>query len=156
VEPGPVRHAVKPTPAEPLAWEALAALHARAFDRPWRAQDIAAVLREPGGAALQAGSPPSGFILLRLIVGEAEILTLAVEPMRRRAGLGLTLVEAALKHTETCGADTIWLEVAEDNAAARALYVHAGFTEIGRRRGYYQRPDGAVDALVMQRRLNSP
>ncbi|HEY0838393.1 MAG TPA: alanine acetyltransferase, partial [Azospirillum sp.] len=40
---------------------------------------------------------------------------------------------------------------AEDNAAARALYAAAGFATVGRRPGYYKRPDGRVAALVLRR-----
>jgi ribosomal-protein-alanine N-acetyltransferase len=115
-----------------------------------------AVLRGPGGAALQVGAPPGGFVLLRVLVGEGEILALAIEPALRRTGLGRALVDAALTHAAHAGAEAVWLEVAEDNPAARALYADAGFVEIGRRRGYYPRADGPADALVLQRRLNSP
>jgi ribosomal-protein-alanine N-acetyltransferase len=51
----------------------------------------------------------------------------------------------------------LFLEVAEDNAPARALYAQAGFEEVGRRKGYYARPQSAaVDALVLRRRLRAP
>jgi ribosomal-protein-alanine N-acetyltransferase len=45
------------------------------------------------------------------------------------------------------GAQEIFLEVAESNAAARALYAKARAQEVGRRRRYYA--DGA-DALVLR------
>jgi len=45
------------------------------------------------------------------------------------------------------------LEVAVDNAAAIALYEAAGFTVKGRRRRYYRRTDGNVDAIIMRRAL---
>jgi ribosomal-protein-alanine N-acetyltransferase len=48
------------------------------------------------------------------------------------------------------------LEVAVDNAAALRLYRRAGFAEAGRRRGYYERPGGRVDALVLTRVLHGP
>jgi ribosomal-protein-alanine N-acetyltransferase len=52
------------------------------------------------------------------------------------------------------GARRIYLEVAEDNAAARALYAAEGFEPIGRRRGYYARREGpAVDAITMRREV---
>ena len=48
----------------------------------------------------------------------------------------------------------MFLEVAETNVAARALYARAGFTVTGRRRAYYHTPDGAaVDAVVMGRKV---
>lgn len=131
---------------------ALAAVHAQAFERPWSASEIADLLQTPGVFALGA---PEGFILCRAIVGEAEVLTLAVAPAARRGGLGRALVEAAMQVAALAGAETVFLEVAQDNAAALALYRAAGFRETGRRKGYYRRAEGAIDALVMRRALNS-
>ena len=48
-----------------------------------------------------------------------------------------------------------FLEVAEDNAAARALYRAAGWNETGRRRGYYPRPGGALDAITLAKPLGA-
>ena len=48
------------------------------------------------------------------------------------------------------GAERMFLEVAEGNAAARALYARTGFAGAGRRRGYYARADGSrEDALIL-------
>lgn len=131
----------------------LADIHRAAFDTPWREEDIAALMQGPGGFALVAES--QGFILCRAIAGEAEILTLAVDPTARRNGLGRALVEAAAGVAIEQGADLFFLEVAEDNAPAIGLYQAAGFASAGRRPGYYQRPGGASDALIMRRTLNT-
>ena len=141
--------------AGPDALPHLAALHAAAFDAPWSAEALAELLASPFNFALQAGSPPAGFILARTVAGEAEILTLAVDPVSRRSGIGRALVDAAVGTALAMGAQTLWLEVADDNAAARALYASAGFEPAGRRRAYYSRAQGAADALVLKRRLNS-
>jgi ribosomal-protein-alanine N-acetyltransferase len=64
--------------------------------------------------------------------------------------VGADLLAQGLVLAVAGGAERMFLEVAEDNAAARALYARAGFAEAGRRRGYYARPDGpAADALVL-------
>jgi len=95
-----------------------------------------------------------GFILCRVVADEAEILMLAVRPDARRSGLGRRLTEAAADVCMTRGAERLFLEVAEDNMAARMLYVRAGFVEVGRRRAYYARPDGpAADALILSLNL---
>ncbi len=53
--------------------------------------------------------------------------------------------------------EALWLEVAEDNDPARALYKGCGFQSVGRRAGYYLRGDGTRrDAVVMRRLLNPP
>ncbi len=130
---------------------ALAALHAAAFppaDR-WGADAIALMLDLPGTFALHR--PGQGFVLARVAAGEAEILTLAVHPEARRQGHGAALLAGAMASAVARGATAMFLEVAEGNAAARALYAAAGFAEVGRRRRYY--PDGG-DALVLRRDLN--
>lgn len=138
---------------------ALAALHARAFDRPWGAEEIARLMSAMGGFALLAEGDdgPQGFILARAIGGEAEILTLAVDPSARRSGTGAALVEAAAGLAAQGGANALFLEVAADNEAALALYARTGFRQAGLRRAYYPREGmRAVDALVLRRALNTP
>jgi ribosomal-protein-alanine N-acetyltransferase len=53
------------------------------------------------------------------------------------------------------GAFDLFLEVAADNTAAIALYAATGFDRVGLRKGYYPHPDGAKDAVVMRRALNT-
>jgi ribosomal-protein-alanine N-acetyltransferase len=135
----------------------LGVMHETAFEAPWGEAEIAALLGGPGGFAVIAENDgPLGFILCRAVGGEAEVLTLAVRPEARRQGLGRALVEAAAALSQQTGADALFLEVAEDNIPAMELYQTAGFRLAGRRPGYYERPDGATDALVMRRWLNTP
>lgn len=128
----------------------LAALHAAAFDKPWSAGEIAALMATPGVFALTFDL--QGFILCRSIAGEAEILTVAVDPVARRGGVGRALVEAAAGLAAQDGAESLFLEVAHDNTAALALYAAAGFERVGLRRGYYA---SGADAVVMRRALNT-
>ncbi|MEQ1707474.1 MAG: ribosomal protein S18-alanine N-acetyltransferase [Terricaulis sp.] len=130
----------------------LADLHARAFDRSWSAAEIEAMLKNPVTFALRADG--LGFVMAWVLVGEGEILTLAVVPEARRQGVGEALGAAACATAHSRGAETMRLEVAEDNAAARALYAKLGFEEAGRRRDYYANERGAsVDAVIMRRDL---
>lgn len=132
--------------------DALAALHAEAFSAPWDARAFADLLAQPG---VLLRIEADGFILIRVVLDEAEILTLAVRPGARRQGLGRRLVERACVAAKDAGAETLFLEVAEDNAAARVLYARAGFVEIGRRKAYYAGPDARrIDALVLHRDLS--
>jgi ribosomal-protein-alanine N-acetyltransferase len=137
--------------------DALAAAHALAFQPGWTAEEIADLGSGPGAyAILVEDAAPFGMILCRAMAGEAEILTLAVDPAQRRRGAGRALVEAAALTARQAGAGEMFLEVATDNAAALALYEKAGFVRAGLRRGYYRRgADAAADAVVMRRDLNS-
>jgi ribosomal-protein-alanine N-acetyltransferase len=133
---------------------ALAALHARCFitPRPWDEGEFADFLADPLAFLLVEGD--AGFLLGRVVAGEAELLTLAVAPEARRRGLGRKLLSRFIYQARLRAAETAFLEVAEDNAAARHLYLAVGFGESGRRRGYYYAPDGTrSDALVMVRSL---
>ena len=136
--------------------EILAGLHASAFDTPWSATEIAALLDGAGTFALTASDEAGigGFILCRTVLDEAEVLTLATAPDRRRQGIARVLLDQAMATVRDKGAATLFLEVAEDNHPAIALYAGAGFARIGARARYYSRPDGAIGALVMSRDLN--
>ena len=136
------------------AAQRLAQLHDEAFDAPWDATAFSNLLDQAGVFAL---TTPDAFILVRVVADEAEILTLAVRPLARQAGLGLSLVEQGAATAATHGAQRLFLEVAEDNVAARALYARSGFTEAGRRANYYARADGSrTDALVLTKTLSLP
>ena len=133
--------------------EALAAIHAAAFptDEIWSSNVIALHIGLPGGFGLIDAR--GGMILARTIMDEAEILTLAVLPAARQRGLGRALLRAAMRQAAETDARTMFLEVAEDNTAARRLYASQGFTEVGRRKRYYANGD---DALVMRAALMIP
>jgi ribosomal-protein-alanine N-acetyltransferase len=135
----------------------LAALHAASFERPWSAEEIEAMASAPGcfGMAAVDGTDLLGFILMRVAAGEGEVLTLAVDPAARRRGVGRGLMTAAAETAKACGAEHIFLEVAEDNDAAQALYAASGYELAGRRPGYYARAKGKVDAILLRARLNS-
>ena len=130
----------------------MAALHAACFTmpRPWGAEEFRDLLASPRVFLLEQ----EGALLLgQVVVDEAELLTLAVDPVRRRQGLGRTLVEGFLAEVARRGAATAFLEVAADNLGAQALYKRCGFSVTGRRRDYYRGPLGPVDAVLMGRRL---
>lgn len=146
------------TDARPGQAARLAAIHAAAFagphDTPWSADAFADLLGQAGVFAVEASD---GFILMRAVADEAEILTLAVRPAARRGGLGGRLVGEGVLAAAARGAARVFLEVAEDNAPARGLYAGAGFVEAGRRPGYYAAPGGSRrDALVLALRLTAP
>ena len=136
--------------------EELARLHAACFTtpRPWSAAEFGDLL---GSRFCFLLTEPGGFLLGRVIADEAELLTLAVDPARRRQGIGARLLARFAEAAGARGAASAFLEVAEDNAAARALYGAGGWAGSGRRRGYYHGPAGnAVDALILTLPLAPP
>lgn len=132
--------------------EACAALHARAIATPppWSAAAFAATLADPAAFLLSA---PGALLVGRVLAGEAELLTLATDPAQRRQGLARALLAGFEAEAARRGAAEAFLEVAENNAPARALYAAAGWRQVGRRAGYYP---GAVAALVLRKPLAAP
>lgn len=131
----------------------VAALHERLFHEGWSEGSIKTLLEHPASTSLiaVAGDPKTikGFVIAQLAADEAEILSIGVAPDWQRSGLGTRLIEGLIRASKRGEAKQVFLDVAEDNAAARALYAKLGFRELGRRRRYYKRPDGAVDALTL-------
>lgn len=133
--------------------EELAALQARAYTHmePWSAADFAGLLARPSTWLTCAGH---GFLLAQIVVDEAEILSLAVDPAFQRQGEARALLARLDAEARTRGVTSLHLEVAAQNAPARAFYDAQGFTGIGLRRGYYRRPDGSCgDAVLMKREV---
>lgn len=137
--------------------ESLARLHGECFPDRWNAESLRSLLHRPGCFALLAGSDDSfgAFILVQLAGGEAEIQSLGTRCAARRGGFARSLVECAATESFRRGARSMFLEVAEDNGAALALYRNLGFAEVGKRRGYYPRgkEKPAADALILRNSL---
>ena len=130
---------------------AMAAIHEDAFEPcgRWGKDALALQLGQPGAFGFIDGL--GGFVLARVAADEAEILTLAVVPAARRAGLGRGLMAAAMGRAASLGAAAMLLEVAAGNDAARGLYAGLGFKQVGVRRRYYVNDD----ALVLRASLSS-
>ena len=127
----------------------MASTHAQAFtrSRPWSVDEFSGLLRHP---ACFASGDAACFALIRVVMDEAELLTIATHPDSQRQGLAWTCMAQWQITARDRGATRAFLEVGADNLAATALYRACGFEICGSRRGYYRR-DGAnrVDALVM-------
>ncbi len=91
----------------------------------------------------------AGYAVAWIAADEAELANVAVAPSLRGRGVGALLLDAVIDDVTRRGAVSIFLEVRESNAAARRLYAARRFVEVGRRRGYYRRPQ--EDALVLVR-----
>ena len=129
---------------------AVAELDAAVFGADaWSEQAICEELTGAGRCAVIAtdGSAVTGYAVLRVVGGTAELHRMAVAPWRRRARVGSTLLDAVLSTAWGCGCTEVLLEVRADNVAALALYERCGFAELTRRRAYYA---DRADALVLK------
>lgn len=135
--------------------DVMARLHGEGFNRPWSDGEFRSLLIQRPVFGFIArpqgnGAKPAGFVLSRLVAGEAEILTVVVSRSVRRAGVGHRLVSAVLQRLHHVRAESIFLEVDEANTAAIGLYRRFGFGEVARRPSYYDTPAGKSAALVMR------
>lgn len=149
---------VRIEPIPTTAAQALATLHRACFpDDPWDAGALARIMALSGAFGWLAWEEdaPVGFILVRDLGAECEVLSLGVAPHRRRSGAGQTLLSAAVAETRRRGLSSVVLEVAVDNDPANALYATLGFVPVGRRQRYYRRPDGRADALILRLALSA-
>ncbi|MEW2913110.1 GNAT family N-acetyltransferase [Leisingera sp. JC11] len=139
--------------SDPLTPAQMAATHAAGFtqSRPWSALEFAALLDSP---LIFAAGDARCFALVRVIADEAELLTIVTDPAHQRQGLARACMAGWESLACARGAAEVFLEVAEDNAPAQALYRSCGFAECGRRAGYYRR-EGAnrADAILMRKSL---
>lgn len=134
-----------------------ARLHAEGFARGWGAAEFESLLADRTVRAHVAydghGGGVLGFVLSRVVLPEAEVLSIAVAPARRGLGIGRLLHAHHLARLAAEGVTTSFLEVETGNAAALKLYAGLGYVEAGRRKGYYGQAGGApaADAVLMRR-----
>jgi [ribosomal protein S18]-alanine N-acetyltransferase len=133
---------------------AIATLHGKSFHRGWSDGEIEGLLLDRNVIAHRAtvGRGLVGFILSRTAADEAEILSVAVAPARRRRGLSRRLLDLHLRRLAGIGVHRVFLEVDESNIPARKLYARAGFRDVGRREAYYQDQKGRTAAALVLRR----
>ncbi len=122
----------------------LANLHKKCFpNKPWSADDF----RDLKNSGCEIIMSENGFIVYRIVVDEAEIITIGVNPEMRRNGIASAMIGIIEKTLKNQGVKKIFLEVASNNIAAQKLYENSGFVRAGLRPKYY---DG-VDAILMSK-----
>lgn len=128
------------------------------FGEAWSAGQLAGTLMLDGSFARQATDVAGntiGFTLSRAASVEVELLLIAVAPGQRGGGIGRLLLETVLADAMHRGASEVFLEVRENNVAARQLYRSAGFVDIGSRPNYYTGTAGArFSAITMRRNIH--
>jgi ribosomal-protein-alanine N-acetyltransferase len=134
--------------------EVMATMHVAfdpTFGEAWTRSQCAGILGLGGVWLLLARrhGKAAGFALSRVVLDEAELLLLAVQPAQRRHGVGRTLLTAVADEARLRGAARLHLEMRDGNPAAH-LYDGAGFHEMGRRKRYYRGRDGSsFDAITL-------
>ena len=131
--------------------DAVADLEAICFADPWSANSVASELTNPLSCWLVALEADTvvGYIGSQTVMGETDMMNVAVHPDHRRKGIAVSLIHALVQKLKECESHCLTLEVRASNAPAIALYEKLGFAEAGRRRNYYRNPK--EDALILRK-----
>ena len=129
----------------------IAELEKICFSDPWSEASIASELSNPLSCWLVAleGERLAGYIGSQTVMGETDMMNVAVAPDYRRQGVGEKLILTLVDILKAQGSHWLMLEVRQSNAPARALYEKLGFAEVGRRKNYYRNPK--EDALILRK-----
>ena len=130
---------------------AVAALEKTCFSDPWSENSIASELKNPLSLWLVAlaDSKVVGYVGSQSVMGESDMMNVAVDPDYRRMGIAYRLIETLIAALAEKDNHSLALEVRASNTPAIALYGKMGFTEVGRRRNYYRNP--REDALILRK-----
>ena len=129
----------------------VAELEKLCFSLPWSVTAIAGEVENPLALWLVAeeNNKVVGYIGSQSVMGEADMMNLAVAPEYRRKGIAEKLVMELVESLRQRQVSSLTLEVRASNAPAIALYEKLGFTQVGRRPGYYRSP--REDALILRK-----
>lgn len=131
----------------------IAALEKLCFSDPWSEGSIALELNNPLSLWLVAldGEQVAGYIGSQSVMGESDMMNVAVHPDCRRQGIAEALIKELQQQLQALGNNCLTLEVRASNESAIALYEKLNFEQAGRRPNYYRHPK--EDALILRKEL---
>ena len=129
----------------------VAQLEALCFSDPWSETSVASELTNPLSCWLVAveNDRVTGYVGSQTVVGETDMMNIAVHPDFRRRGIAEALVIALVEELKKQESRCLTLEVRASNESAQKLYEKLGFSQIGRRPKYYRNP--REDALILRK-----
>ena len=129
----------------------VAALEAICFSDPWSEKSVASELTNPLSLWLVAldGDRVAGYVGSQSVLGESDMMNVAVHPDYRRQGIAEKLCLALVEALKEKGNHCLTLEVRASNEPAKALYEKLGFIQVGLRKNYYRNP--REDACILRK-----
>lgn len=129
----------------------IAQLETICFSDPWSENSIAQELTNPLSSWLVAveDDKVAGYIGSQTVVGETDMMNVAVHPDFRRRGVAQELIQSLVEVLKTRQSHCLTLEVRASNTPAINLYEKLGFSQVGKRPGYYRKPK--EDALILRK-----
>jgi len=142
-----VKYSIRPMEEKDL--DAVLQAEEECHSHPWSAEIFRQELANPVSRRrlLICDDDLAAYLCAWYLVGELHIHNIATRPVFRRRGLALELLKSMIDECRQTGLERVFLEVRAGNVGAVALYCAFGFSETGRRKGYY--PDGE-DAVLME------
>ena len=130
---------------------AIAQLEKICFNDPWSEKSIATELSSKLSCWLVAVEDDAlvGYVGSQSVLGESDMMNIAVHPEYRRKGIAEALVTALVAELTARGNHSLMLEVRPSNTPAVTLYEKLGFFQVGRRPNYYRNPK--EDALILRK-----
>lgn len=131
--------------------EQVAQLEQACFADPWSERSISSEITNPLSLWIVAcdGDAVVGYVGSQSVVGEADMMNLAVSAQYRRQSIAQRLVTALEEKLSAFGVRSLTLEVRDSNVPAIALYNKLGYVQVGRRPNYYHNPK--EDALILRK-----
>jgi len=138
-------------PMNPGHVSQVAMLEKQCFHDPWSENSIASELKNPLSLWLVAleGERVAGYVGSQTVMGEADMMNIAVDPSLRRRGIAKALILALISALTNNQVHSLTLEVRASNDPAITLYHQLGFAQVGRRPKYYRNP--REDALILRK-----
>ncbi len=129
----------------------IAALEKQCFSAPWDERSVASELQNPLAHWLVAldGAAVAGYVGSQTVLGETDMMNIAVHPDYRRQGIAGKLVTRLIADLKARESHCLTLEVRASNDPAKALYEKLGFTQVGLRKNYYRAPK--EDGLILRK-----
>ena len=129
----------------------IAALEQLCFSAPWSSTSLEYELNNPLSLWLVAhiDGQIAGYVGSQTVMGETDMMNIAVVPEFRRQGVAQRLIEELIVRLKMRQSHCLTLEVRASNAPAIALYQKLAFIQVGRRPGYYRNP--REDALILRK-----
>ena len=129
----------------------VAELEKLCFSDPWSENSVASELKNPLSywLVILDENTVAGYVGSQTVLGETDMMNIAVHPDYRRQGLAERLVTELVEGLKGMDSHCLTLEVRASNVPAISLYEKLGFAQIGRRKNYYRNP--REDALILRK-----